>query len=147
MIEPARLITTRVHVVSPRFATINVRITLGIQKDAVPETVRANAIAALEKFFDPLRGGPSGSGWPFGRDIYVSEIYRVLARILGVQSVTRTVDRSKQKSLDELVVGPTDGSRLIRNSLGELEAVDLQPDELVGARLDAADIEVRYRNQ
>jgi hypothetical protein len=147
ILEPARLIATRVHVVAPRFATISVRVTLVIQQDAVPKTVRASAASALKKFFDPLAGGPNGLGWPFGRDVYVSEIYRMLARLPGVQYVTRTVDRSTEKSLDELIVGPTDNWRLIRNRLGELEAVDLQPDELVSVSPDTAEIEVRYPNQ
>jgi hypothetical protein len=144
ILEPARLITTRVHVVAPRFAAVKIRITLVIQKDAVPTTVRAGAVAALEKFFDPLEGGPDGRGWPFGRDVYVSEIYRILARLPGVQYVTRTVDPSTQRSLDELVVDSANNSRLIRNRLGELEAVDLQADELVKATLDASNIEVKY---
>ncbi len=147
ILEPARLIATRVHVVSPRFVMIGIRIALVIRKDAVPETVRTGAISALEKFFDPMEGGADGFGWPFGRSVYVSEIYRILARLPGVQYVARTVDPETQRSLDEVVVGPGDSSRLIRNRLGELEAVQLQPDELVGVWLDAGDIEVRYPNQ
>jgi len=146
ILEPARLITTRVHVVAPRFATIGIRITLVIRKDVVPETVRKSAVAALETYFDPIVGGLDGFGWPFSRDIYVSEIYWILARLPGVQYVTRTVDPATQRSLDELVVGPADSSRLIRNRLGELEAVALQTDELVSAWLDEADIEVKYQN-
>ena len=146
ILEPARLITTRVHVVAPRFATISILITLVIQKDAVPGTVRTSAVDALETYFDPMKGGPDGFGWPFGRSVYISEIYRILARLPGVRYVTRTLDRATQRSLDELVVGPAESSRLIRNRLGELEAVELQPDELVSAWLDAADIEVQYQN-
>jgi Baseplate J-like protein len=147
ILEPARLITTRVHVVAPRFVLMNIRVTLVIQKDALPKTVRASGVAALEKFLDPLEGGPDGFGWPFGRDVYISEIYRILARLPGVQYATRTVDSETQRSLDEFVLDSADNSRLIRNRLGELEAVDLQPDELVKASLDAATIEVKYQNQ
>jgi Baseplate J-like protein len=144
ILEPARLITTRVHVVAPRFVTVNVRITLVIQKDAVPEKVRAEARAALEHYFDPLEGGADGLGWQFGRDVYVSEIYQILSNLAGLKYITRTVDRATQRSLDELVVGPADHTRLIRNRSGELEAIDLHPDELVSAQLDPAGLEVRY---
>jgi hypothetical protein len=145
-LEPARLITTRVHVVGPRFATVSVRVTLVIEKDSVPKTVQDTAVAALEKFFDPLEGGPDGSGWPFGRDVYVSEIYQILARLPGVRYVARTPDGETRTTLDELFVGPADTARQIRNRLGELEAIDLQPDELVSAWVDAADIGVTYDN-
>lgn len=145
ILEPARLITTRVHVVAPRFATIGVRLTLLVQKDADSQKVRTTAVAALKKFFDSLEGGPDGLGWPFGRDVYISEIYGILCRLSGVQSVTRKVDPSTQASLDELVVSAADSARLIRNRSGELEAISLQPDELVALQLDAADIEVKYQ--
>jgi hypothetical protein len=135
-----------VHVVAPRYATVSVRVTLVIEKDSVPKTVQDTAVAVLEKFFDPLEGGPDGSGWPFGRDVYVSEIYQILARLPGVRYVARTPDRETGKMLDELFVGPADTARQIRNRLGELEAIDLQPDELVSAWVDAPDIGVTYNN-
>ena len=34
--------------------------------------------AALDRFFHPLAGGPEGGGWPFGRDVYRSEVLQVL---------------------------------------------------------------------
>ena len=143
VLEPARLITTRVHVVAPRFASVGVRIALVIGNGVVATAVQRAAIAALEKFFDPLEGGPDGSGWPFGRAVYVSEIYQILTRVPGVQSVARTVDLSTDRSFDELVLAATDAGRMIRNRSGELEAVALQPDELVALRLDPAEIQVR----
>jgi hypothetical protein len=146
VLEPARLITTRVHVVAARYVTFGVRITLAVEKDAVLKTVQANAIAALQKFFDPMEGGPDGLGWPFGRDVFVSEVYQILSRLERVQYVTRTQDLASQGSLDELVVAPGDQSRVIRNRSGEMEAVDLYPDELPSARLAAADIDVTYVN-
>jgi hypothetical protein len=45
-------------------------------------------IGALQRFLDPLLGGPDGNGWPLGRDVYVSEILATIARVPGVQHVT-----------------------------------------------------------
>jgi hypothetical protein len=146
ILEPARLITTRIHVVAPRFATVGVSITLVIQKDAAPQAVRAAAITALEKYFDPVAGGADGAGWPFGKDVYVSEVYRILARLPGVQYVTPSVDPATNRTLDELTVGDVEASRLIRNQAGQLEAIDLLPDELVRAKLDPVAIQVKYQN-
>jgi hypothetical protein len=143
ILEPARLIATRVHVAGPRFLTVGVRITLVIRKGAVIPAVQQAAVAALERFLDPLQGGPDGSGWAFGRPVYVSEIYQILARIPGVQSVMRTADARNQRSFDELVVAPANAHRMIRNRSGDLEAISLEPDELAGARVEASDIEVR----
>jgi hypothetical protein len=44
-------------------------------------------VAALNKFLDPLVGGPEGSGWPFGRDVYRSEIMRIIDEVPGVDYV------------------------------------------------------------
>jgi hypothetical protein len=63
-----------------------------------------------------------------------------------VRYVARTPDGETRTTLDELFVGPADTARQIRNRLGELEAIDLQPDELVSAWVDAADIGVTYDN-
>jgi hypothetical protein len=43
--------------------------------------------AALYGYFHPLRGGPDGTGWPFGRPVQAGEIYAVLQRVRGVELV------------------------------------------------------------
>jgi hypothetical protein len=42
---------------------------------------------ALEAFFHPLSGGPGGRGWPFGRDVYLSDVAVALEAIPGVDYV------------------------------------------------------------
>jgi hypothetical protein len=44
-------------------------------------------IDALNAFLDPLTGGPDGTGWPFGRDVYRSEVMRAIARTPDVDRV------------------------------------------------------------
>jgi hypothetical protein len=44
----------------------------------------------LAAFFHPLTGGPpefNQKGWPFGRDVYISEVYHVLEQAAGVDYV------------------------------------------------------------
>jgi hypothetical protein len=54
----------------------------------VPEIVLRDRIrAALEAFLDPWTGGPDGDGWPFGRDVYVSELYQLLEATPGIDYV------------------------------------------------------------
>jgi hypothetical protein len=43
--------------------------------------------AALDDFFNPLTGGPDGGGWPFGRDVYRSEVLQVIDEVAGVDHV------------------------------------------------------------
>jgi len=48
-------------------------------------------ITALNTFLDPLVGGPDGTGWPFGRDVY--------RFIFAAKNKTVAVDRSFRESV------------------------------------------------
>jgi len=41
----------------------------------------------LYRYLNPYTGGPDGQGWPFGRSLYLSEIYGLLQGIPGVEFV------------------------------------------------------------
>ena len=141
-LEPARLLTTRVHVVRPRFVTLSVAVTLVPQPNADPNLLREVAVRRIQKFFDPLEGGSDGQGWPFGRSVYVSELYQLLDAIPGVDYVTRTRDPRTGERLSELMVAPSEESRVQLNKQVELEAIQLRPDELVSIWLDPEDITI-----
>jgi predicted phage baseplate assembly protein len=84
---PRRPIGTRVEVVGPEYRRITARAHVRALRGSVPQQVEAACVAALHAFFDPLSGGPEGSGWPFGRDVYRSEVMAVLDRTPGVDHV------------------------------------------------------------
>lgn len=93
------------------------------------ETAQISAVRALKRFFDPLAGGEDRNGWPFGRNVFVSEIYQLLDTLPGIDYVTRTNDpQTAGALLDELTA---DASRLLRNARGDLVGVEIQPDELI----------------
>jgi hypothetical protein len=98
--------------------------------DALDTQVRPRVVDALTKFLDPIVGR-DGSGWPLGRNVYVSEIYRLLDTLPGVDFVRRTVDSTTSNALDELATTTAFATRLARNAAGELISVALDPDELV----------------
>lgn len=101
------------------------------------EIARFEIITALKNFLDPLEGGDDGKGWPFGRNVYVSEIFKLLDGLSWVDYVTRTDD------LDVFTVDAAASSRLIRNESGDLIAVEVQPYELVYAGITPADISIQ----
>ena len=49
--------------------------------------VRRQAEAELYRYLNPYIGGPTGTGWPFGRDLHVSELYALLQRLPSVEFV------------------------------------------------------------
>ncbi len=129
-LEPARLLTTRIHVVSARYLVFSVRVKLVVRPGAQREAVQAEAIASLEKFFDPWQGGIDHKGWPFGRSIYVSEIYQLLDTVTDVDFVTRSRNPQTGDEITELAVGAADNNRLKWNDAGDLEAIELRANEL-----------------
>jgi hypothetical protein len=84
-----RLITCRHHVVSPHYTDARVRAEVVCIPRVSREDVEAQIMANLQEFFHPLRGGPdrNGEGWPFGRDVYASEVYQVIEETEGVDHV------------------------------------------------------------
>lgn len=148
-LDHRRLLTTRVHVNGPRYVTVGVQLTLFLKPDAIESAVRQKAIEELLRFFHPLVGGQDKRGWPFGRSVYVSEVYELLDRAPGVDFVTRKVvphtlkpiiDQETQRQQVELTTD--DANRLIQRPSGELIGVKLFPDELVDARIDENDISI-----
>jgi hypothetical protein len=47
--------------------------------------VRAKVAERLSDYLDPLVGGADGQGWPFGRDLYLSEVQAVVQSVPGVR--------------------------------------------------------------
>jgi baseplate J-like protein len=120
-LEPRRLLATRVHVVGPRFVTVGVRLRLYLERDWEAQVVGENAVAALKRFLAPVTERQN-EGWPFGRNVYVSEIYELLDQLPGVDYVMQS------GSLDEL---DADADRRRPEPPGKLIAIELFPDELV----------------
>ena len=83
-----KTIGTRLVVAPPDYVEVTVSATLRAVSGADAAAVNARAVAALDGFLDPLHGGPSGLGWPFGRDVYRAEVLALLDGIDGVDAVT-----------------------------------------------------------
>lgn len=136
-LDPRRLLTARVHVVSPNLVPVGVQMTLRLEPDAPQDQMHDRVISALQSFFDPIVGR-DGHGWPFGRSVYVSEIYRLLDSIPGVDFARQTLNATTSAPLDELTTNPDFAGRVVRNAAGGLISIALDPDELVA--LQAATI-------
>lgn len=86
-LDARRLITTRHHVVGPSYAPVGIDLVIARTDGAVKSEFHDRISRKLEDFLDPLEGGPSQQGWPFGRDVYVSELCEQLESIPGMDYV------------------------------------------------------------
>jgi hypothetical protein len=86
-LDRRRVIGTRVDVVGPSYLEIAVHARVKALSGASKTTLQRKIADALNEFLDPLKGGPDGTGWPFGRDVYRSEIMQVIDEVVGVDHV------------------------------------------------------------
>jgi Baseplate J-like protein len=86
-LSAARLVTTVLHVIGPAFVPVEIRCTVFLTKGAKEDATRNRVEWALNTFLDPVRGGPTGNGWPIGRAVFPSEIHTLLMRDEAVEYV------------------------------------------------------------
>lgn len=102
-----RVIGTRVEVAGPIYQEVSVkakvRACVGINRAELQQKI----IAALNDFFHPLTGGPDATGWPFGRDIYRSEVLQVMDETSGVDHVLalELIANGGEPQCDNLCIG------------------------------------------
>jgi len=119
---------------------VSVQVTIRLLPDALESQVRPRVVAALSGFLNPITGR-DGTGWPLGRDVYVSEIYHLLDTLPGVDGVRRTVN-STASTLDELATTAGFTNRLVRNADGGLVSIALEADEQVEYQTDTAHADI-----
>ena len=83
-----RTIGTRVRVHGPRYVPVSVGVGVRVAERADPSRVLAAVDRAVRRFLHPLEGGPDGRGWPFGRDVYRTEVLAVAGGVPGVDLAT-----------------------------------------------------------
>jgi hypothetical protein len=88
-LDTRRVITCRHHVVGPAYTDVKVEAKVMRSARSQAEKVQEGIEKNLRAFFHPLRGGPGREkkGWPFGRDVYASEVYQVIENTEGVDHV------------------------------------------------------------
>src|SRR5688572_3114319 len=86
-LEESRVIGTRAIVEPPVYRGITVVAKLRARARQNPVRLQEQALDALYAYFDPVVGGPDGTGWPFGRPVNVGEVYSVLQGLRGTELV------------------------------------------------------------
>ncbi|PSB45055.1 baseplate protein J [filamentous cyanobacterium Phorm 6] len=122
-----RLLTTRLHIVAPDYVHLKIRAQLYLEDGANPLTVPDKAIKEVENFFAPLNSQTywEGKGWPFGQNVYISELYQLLDRLPGVDYV---------RGVNLEVSGATKTEQLTDNN--NLTSIILNDNELVAVQVD-----------
>jgi len=85
-----RLLGSTLEVQPPQYNWVSVQAILRVPDRSDPglmAEVQTLATAALYRYLNPHVGGPTEDGWPFGRDLHLSEVYALLQRVPYVEFV------------------------------------------------------------
>ena len=77
-LDERRLLGTRFEIASPEYTPVSVEARVRAKAGIDPRQL-ANAVERrLYHFINPVCGGPSGDGWPFGRHLFLSDVYSLI---------------------------------------------------------------------
>lgn len=86
-LDEHRVIGTAVEVTTPFYQGVSVVARVYGAPGRPPGIVRQRAVEALNRFINPLVGGPDGTGWPFDADLNVATVTQILESVEGVDRV------------------------------------------------------------
>ena len=86
-LDERRLLTSLLVISEPTYFWASVEAKVKVKPKFDPIQVGQHIEKELYGFINPLSGGPEGTGWPFGRDLIVSEIYSHVQGVEGVEYV------------------------------------------------------------
>lgn len=97
-LDSYRLLTTTLHIKTPNYLGIKVEAEIVCSEFSQPDLVRARVVDTLRNFINPLPVfddparrdelmDTNWKGWPFGRNLYVAEIFSLIQRVAGVKHV------------------------------------------------------------
>jgi predicted phage baseplate assembly protein len=96
-LDQYRLLGTTLRVREPHYFGVKVEAEVVPAEYSHPETVRLRVVERLKSFLTPLAlddveiisemVGFEWEGWPFGRDLYISEIFSLIQQVDGVKHV------------------------------------------------------------
>jgi len=96
-LDERRLLTTRLDIRPPAYYWVSCHVQLRAAPGADQTQIEEETLQRLYRFLNPLTGGPEGKGWPFGRDLYVSDVYQCLQglpNVLFIRNVQMYVARA-----------------------------------------------------
>jgi predicted phage baseplate assembly protein len=86
-LDAHRLVGTCIEVSTPYYQGVSAVALVHAEPGRPAALVRQRAVDALNRFINPLVGGPDGTGWPFDVDINAAVVTQLLETVEGVERV------------------------------------------------------------
>jgi predicted phage baseplate assembly protein len=88
-LDERRLLGVQVQLQQPNYIGVSVQAEVTLEHTYNNPVAQAEIVhklqVALYCYLNPLTGGPEGTGWPFGRPLYPSDVMALLQQIAGIQ--------------------------------------------------------------
>ncbi|MCR9140775.1 MAG: putative baseplate assembly protein [bacterium] len=95
----AGTLPSQVNVVPPGYLRVFAEVDVAYKNINEARIVQSRINETLTEFFNPLRGGPKGTGWDFGRNVYGTEVYQLVENVEGVDFVDSVILRASEQIL------------------------------------------------
>lgn len=86
-LDERRLLATRLEIMPPKYLKVDVTARIKAKPNSDPGQVASDVESRLCQYINPVRGGPDGNGWPFGRGLFLSEVYAVIQGTVNVDYI------------------------------------------------------------
>jgi len=86
-LEKQRLITTQIEVIPPHYVLVSITVEIKLKGGFKEDAAKRSIEQCISTFLHPLTGWKDGKGWPFGQDVYRSDIYSLLEEHRAVDCV------------------------------------------------------------
>lgn len=80
-LDERRLLTTMIQIGSPAYKLVTIELAVKGTPGTDPQALKQKVEEALYRYLHPLFGGPNADGWPFGRALFLPEIYALVQRM------------------------------------------------------------------
>ncbi len=99
-LEERKLLTTRLHVMKPRYVELSVKVEISRRPSGSADRIKREIDERLRRYLHPLRGWKDGRGWPFGRNVFKVDLYHVVEQVEGVDFVGKVLIFDEEKKVD-----------------------------------------------
>jgi hypothetical protein len=102
-------IVEQIDVIGPSYVRIAVEATVVPRNIEEAKAVEKRVSENLAAFLHPVRGGPEGEGWEFGKDVYFSQVAALIQGTDGVDRVRDVILKTAEGEMKDHVPIPENG--------------------------------------
>ena len=86
-LDRRRLLATRLEITTPEYVWVSVKVQVKAKAGVNHQGLADDIELSLCRYINPLIGGPSETGWPFGRNLSISDVYPAIQSLVDIEYI------------------------------------------------------------